>query len=496
MQTSQARRTINPLSQESLQKCLNMRRHQVHGAVRFPLLDFSWDLILYTARFLPTESQVALMLTSKKVYMETGPRPLAELHDDHLAKGRFLRLLEKDLPHMLHCACCNALYDWRKAKAESRYGLYNCPKCVVNMCRSACKDGLYRRTSMPRDCNCEGSLLTDGHEGDLLLLRHLHGPQYGLPLSLLEHECTVPFLRGGSVIARKYCGKIIGNEILMHTTISFELNTHANPLREVSKLGPFLCPPSREHGAAVALCAWLHEDGDDRKSSSMGTKRKCRQLMKCTYCETDFRINVQKTRDKVILNLDLYENLGGRTPLTLAQIRRSERGQRFNDLLPMAILGDRIKEAEARNLEETFMMGSRMPSPSPSPSRSQELKGLLSRYDCIAPNWKCAVGHRRQSTIELPDFGYLPPSLAAAEKIGWKHRPRQYDEFWPLRPDMSKPQLNCPFLRLSDLANYKGGPSEGSKATAPTLMPTTSTVALIRDLEQDLQADSSASRFT
>ena len=81
-------------------------------AIAFPLMKLPAEMLNQVLTFLPEESEVALMLTSKEMYSKLGSKKLLALRNNPMTKGLLLRLLEKDMPHMIHCACCNKLWHW------------------------------------------------------------------------------------------------------------------------------------------------------------------------------------------------------------------------------------------------------------------------------------------------------------------------------------------------------------------------------------------------
>ena len=391
------------------------------------LLELPLDLLFDIAGLLPVESQVALRMASKDLNRVLDPRPLQALRHDRQLKGQFLRIMERDLPDMLHCACCNVLYKWRRHSSRSRSHMsvypklhgrdYSCRTCRRHFLND-CNREDYHRHYTNGSCCCAGIFDGLGCEKDLVLLRHSNGPEskLGLPISVLNHECTERVdTKGWKIISRdtphpgdyevsrKYRGKIVGDQILMFSEFHFDLDATANALEEVEKIGRFLCPCACSNASAVALCAWLHGEENHESSVNGRNGRRCQQTMKCFTCDTDFQVSIKKMGGRARLSLQMWQNLGGRSSWMPEQARRQFWGtDRYaSDEAYTA----RTEAVMTRDLAKTFETESWV---LPSLAGAQITDELCS---CVVQNWRSTIFGEFWAITRLPDFGALPSTL-------------------------------------------------------------------------------------
>ena len=253
------------------------------GFQRLPL-----ELICHTMHYLPPESCASLSLINKQCYQRLQPlTPLPDL----TAKRQFLRLLERDSPHMLLCACCDILYDWTKSPPWSTF---MCPRdfdrphqCAPSLCDAHFEMAIYRQVL------------------DLVLRHHEFGPEYGLPLSHLEHTCNGP--ESDPAMLVKIVPRIIGKQLFMWRSVELLVNVQGEePIRpQLLKLRNITC--YHANTCPVALCAVSHVLRGGNQS-----EMRCAQLMKCAVCATDLQVTAAYAADLVRVRVDIWQNFGSR----------------------------------------------------------------------------------------------------------------------------------------------------------------------------------------
>jgi hypothetical protein len=272
------------------------RRTSVHQEQPNPLCELPTEVLNGILEYLPPESSAVLALVNKKFHHQLRRfiHPAAIYNPP--TKLNFLRLLERDSPHLLLCPVCPILYLWRHTYS------YQCPR-------------RWTPHSPHRDQACYGMGLCTTHQGYVghvyievrdLLLRHAElGPEYGLPLDFLEHTCNGR--EEHPAFTRSITPKIVnGRLFVMHKSDQLIDLDDQGVEKQIKKLlpGPCLHTDIRP----VAYCAVSHL----LRGESQSDKR-CAGTVKCHRCATDAQVSATFDSPEVIrLHVDVWHDLGAR----------------------------------------------------------------------------------------------------------------------------------------------------------------------------------------
>lgn len=159
------------------------------------------------ASFLLPESVLALGLVSKD-FLHLVPSAQSQLRGNAVVKQSFLLLLENDLPDRLLCYSCNRLYNWRIASGQLSF--YRCS------CLARYQDSFPHPAYLGL-CDCTRVASLQREVGDLILRADKKGPEYGLPVSHIAHECLVSQCYGTlrTPISNKLQSKIVAASLML-----------------------------------------------------------------------------------------------------------------------------------------------------------------------------------------------------------------------------------------------------------------------------------------
>lgn len=358
------------------------------------------ELIIYIADFLTSSSIACLGLTCRQLYTLTRERCHINLKA-RAERFEFLNCLARDLPDYIPC------HGWSKAKLyrwrRQQNSYYHCDHCFGNA-QHRCK---YRRrgsncpvevSGLPIQALCAGNLHRDAVTGgwmtfglrQLVLRYELLGPEYGVPLSTLDHSCFPPVANFRSVAWVKTWPKIVqSGNLMIHKTVIYKsgslfkaewddggpvCNHTSSETKALAEWGfnyfrikHFLkkeltpnsqVPPqmlmflerTKENDALHEMCKYP----DNRWHS-------CSILLKCEYCATDTRFYIRKTRhhkykdDEYELRFEVYHDLGSLyQPITIPQRQLIEVASRLPKVQMKYPSLIELHERIAQNLEKQY----------------------------------------------------------------------------------------------------------------------------------------------
>jgi hypothetical protein len=270
------------------------------------------ELLLRIVSFLPAGSIACLSLTSKCYYAALSDQFDLKLQENPKEKQRFLRLLEEDLPEMMACYSCNALYSWKKQQR------YLCPN-------------QHNYTSLQR-----GSLWCFAHDPafiyremvDAFLRGFEKGPKYGPQLLELAHKCKCDgsvLNCAGKKIWRSLDARVIKGKLMLHGVhelcVSFPpLGTRPSQIcldkivkdtlvPEIDKFSGIGCVHTGDSLPAVLLDTVQHLPG------GLKDRTRCHDLLNCGHCATDLRVRIVVENNTCLrIEVEIWQSFGGRDP--------------------------------------------------------------------------------------------------------------------------------------------------------------------------------------
>lgn len=132
---------------------------------------------------------------------------------------------------------------------------------------------------------------------DLVLRYYEMGPEFGYPLSWLEHRCT-----NMSVVA-----KIVRGKLLLCHSSQWYVEAGKSIQTEVYDIPTLFCGHTRTHLSTIVMCAINHV-----ANGSPQRNMKCSRLVKCAYCATDIRIAIEQVPEGYLVHIDAWQNWGSR----------------------------------------------------------------------------------------------------------------------------------------------------------------------------------------
>ncbi|OQU96364.1 hypothetical protein CLAIMM_02458 [Cladophialophora immunda] len=271
------------------------------------------ELLLLIVSFLPLSAVACLILTSK-YYHATLADELDLRMQDPEEKARFVRLLEKDLPHLLACYSCNILFDWRKKPKWRCPNYENHP--LLNRGSLLCY--VHRPTCVSREMV------------DAFVRGHEKGAEYGPQLHKLAHECNSDggwYPTRGSTVARSLDARVQQGKLILHGIYRLRVPIPKHCLRpspgyvdrtlgyslmpEMVKFNGIGCVHLRNSLPSVLL------EGVRHLPSGFEPTPLCHDLISCGYCATDLRVRVSvRDAKSLTFEVEMWRSLGGRDPAT------------------------------------------------------------------------------------------------------------------------------------------------------------------------------------
>jgi hypothetical protein len=259
------------------------------------------ELLQHITRLLSPESAAALRLTSKHHY--------AALQDDvdltladYATRGRFLRLLELDLPEYMACHGCHLLFRWttcrRKYECPLRFdrGMYDYHMSGIEYCHTHLPwNNLYRETV---------AAFLRGYE---------RGPEHGPQLDELRHQCDGWSCYKSRHVSRDTEAKVVGGKLLLRTIYEYTFfkdpEAHHSLVYELEKFQSIGCRDSYETLPALVLDV-IRGDGGDGTSAS--TPRHAGYI-RCVVCATDLRVHLMaKSPENTTVRICMWHCFGSR----------------------------------------------------------------------------------------------------------------------------------------------------------------------------------------
>ena len=141
------------------------------------------ELLLMIARQLPLSDAANFALVDHRLSLLIGPTSWPRLRKNALARGNFLSTLTRDLPSWFFCHSCSRLHPRDRIRPP---GPFNQPSKPLMCFEDNLEDQLSQFVHFP------GTLTFytfNFHHLQLVMLRHYHGPSYGIStkqLSLMQ----------------------------------------------------------------------------------------------------------------------------------------------------------------------------------------------------------------------------------------------------------------------------------------------------------------------
>lgn len=273
------------------------------------------EIVLEVMRHLDDVSQFSLALTCRTFFRQYLP-PDQSLGAS--SKQQLLFLLEKDVPGLYYCFCCEILHRWKNKSwacaPPTKYGLGGV----------AYEDCLYGSSSW----HLSGILL---HfvVARTIMNRHLLGRKHGLSLSALHFTDTRRSQCGGSRSSMAWKARVIDDELVLRcATKIWNKRQDARALRRwVDEKWHSVCAhlqadkcDSEDRERVWSGRGWstITQVDELRKDTSSPTLFvPCSKSAKsCPRCMTDYCIDIEETeRTGWTIKITTYYNLGSlRTP--------------------------------------------------------------------------------------------------------------------------------------------------------------------------------------
>lgn len=273
------------------------------------------EMVLEVMKHLDDVSQFSLALTCRTFFRQYLP-PVQSLGAS--SKQQLLFLLEKDVPGLYYCFCCEILHRW-KNKSWAR-----APPPKYGLGGVAYEDCLYESSSWHLSGICFHFVVAR-----TIMNRHLLGRKHGLSLSALHFTKTRRARCGGSRASMVWKARVIDDElVVMCTTKLWNKKQDARTLRRwVEKTRHHVCAHLRTDrcdsnypervwsGRGFSVITQLDELRADASSPTLFVP--CSKSMKsCPRCMTDYCIDIQETeKTGWTIKIETYYNLGSlRTP--------------------------------------------------------------------------------------------------------------------------------------------------------------------------------------
>ena len=272
-----------------------------------PFTNLPIDIIQYIAAFLPLSSQAALALSSKSLnhavgnqawkvlgfFMENKLKRLMERAE----RTEFLQLLERDLAaKFFYCPGCIVLHP--KSAVPPISGDYHYVHC---------------RTLTTNVYNRRYLALCWAHI-HLVMQRHFHGKDYGLPLNTLSTRFRMPWYKLANirnVRSFEMRGKIIFDNLIIKRSYVIDV-FHDEALYHLK-----VCNHLR---MGAGLAATQNEDNRFMRRircrlSHVGSSRRycgfCRpRTRRCEWCAVEYDFQVKQFLCDIRLKIEAWVNLG------------------------------------------------------------------------------------------------------------------------------------------------------------------------------------------
>jgi F-box-like len=355
------------------------------------LVQLPVELLLLILTSLPPESVVAVSLTCKDFFhlIPVGGGVVAG-KNAALDKQRLLLLLERDLPDYLLCYTCNKLYRWKRDRIAVSSYRYTCPgrnrdsshSYFASLC-GGCLNG----SSLHRETR------------DLILRAHLRGPDYGLPISYITHECVVRQCYNDlqTPISVKLRPKIVSGSLMLWRTEEIPVNLSISLTEQLHALRACGCHHVSFPLPAIGQCAIRHvldESNHEAFFSNPPTGGwNCQKLFKCSFCATDLRIDVIiASRKELTIRVATWQDLGSGHDRDSAQ----------DELFKCSPWRPHADDTRLRNLEKFYTDGFRLMAGGGQGDRDT---GDKTQQYLIAQDYHWYGWGKEQACLnKLPDF--------------------------------------------------------------------------------------------
>lgn len=257
------------------------------------LLDLPNELVLTIAGFLDPASRVLFSLSCHRFRGLLTSHLDLTLDGDRDTKVRMLQLLELDHPGFLTCRYCGLLYRWR----TRAFFQYRCPRhhsskdVYLSYCQYISGAGI--------ECVEMGRGVVD-----LILRASEHGPEYGVPVSILN----ISGIDWQGVPGRNEARLVDGQLILAsHTQVEIESGGEMTTMRSLLVRNACL------HLHCTYGLVDLTLKPLEQVVTSMIVGSEVSQVFKCPFCETDHHLYMGKgdgSRSTIALNV--WRNYGRR----------------------------------------------------------------------------------------------------------------------------------------------------------------------------------------
>ena len=272
------------------------------------------ELIEDIAERLPPADLTCLSLICKRFQLLLRHRAKASLISEDQKRNLLLRL-EEELPDWLLCHRCSKLFPWRITQRKPQNRLYSQPMHhSCQRCRECTHDQGFSLCG-----NDHGGVYFRRETRDLILRYYRRGPEYGLPLSYIEHACcgVHPVTREIS-INMTFKPKIIDGNLMIWQTDELRVDLRDPAMRNnVYKFRGRVCCHIGPHLPAIVLCQIesiiSRLDFDYSSEYEPSPSHECAKTMFCHSCNTDFRVSLEPCSDKTaLIQVNAWYNFGGR----------------------------------------------------------------------------------------------------------------------------------------------------------------------------------------
>lgn len=335
------------------------------------------ELLLLIVAFLPPECVVVLSLTSKFLFQFFFSAERQVLKNV-LVKRQFLLLLEPDFRDYILCYACTKLYNWRTSREHKCPGRYHDSShpCAASIC-----SGMHSHLRLYREVR------------DLILRATRKGPEYGLPISYLAHDCVVVsrcYSTLGMPVSVKVRPKVVAGSLLCWRVEQIAVDISVDLTEQLYTLKGCVCDHTSYSTSIIARCALQHEL--DKKTygtiKAPASGWKCHKLFQCEVCATDFRVHVTMASSNIMsIRMESWSDFGNGPDYGRAQ------DQFFGWSWQPHVDGLR-----PRNLQKSYREGTL------DKASDTEAHGDENEQSLVAQDYSVTIWQEGGSLSDLPDF--------------------------------------------------------------------------------------------
>lgn len=263
------------------------------GSTDKTLLDLPNEVVLLIAGSLDPACRVLFSLSCHRFRGLLTSHLDLTLDGDRDTKVRMLQLLELDHPEFLTCRYCGLLYRWR----TRAFFQYRCPRShsskdvYLSYCQYVC-GARYKCVEMGRAVV------------DLILRASEHGPEYGVPVSILNISGM-----DWQGVSRRNEARLVDGQLILasHARVEVESGGEMTTMRSLLVRNTCL-HVHRPYGLLD-----LRLEPLEQVVASMIAGSEVSQVFKCAFCETDYQLGMEKgDGNRTTLALNVWRNYGRR----------------------------------------------------------------------------------------------------------------------------------------------------------------------------------------